>query len=236
MVGYELRAPAATPARPLAVHNGARIRSDVRGRWLETLGLVLCGAMITVIVQWLAVLRTGGRVSTISYADDPTLSWPPSLPTEGWPAHPYDRQSERKWGASRDAWVSPWIPTDAGGECRVYTIRTCGWPFRSAASRGYTRDPVFEYHGEGLVLWTTKWPAWLKGRRANVVILPVRPLWLGFAADAAVYSTVVAGCVLVPGVVRRRLRIRAGRCPACGYQIMGMTGPCPECGRSGTAV
>jgi hypothetical protein len=64
--------------------------------------------------------------------------------------------------------------------------------------------------------------------------LPLRPLWLGFAMNTALYAIIL--WLLIPGpfVLRRLIRLRRGRCPKCGYDLRGAIpgagGGCPECG------
>jgi len=51
------------------------------------------------------------------------------------------------------------------------------------------------------------------------------PLWMPAAASAL---------VLAPGMVMSRARLgrsRGGHCGSCGYDLTGITGPCPEFGK-----
>ncbi len=54
----------------------------------------------------------------------------------------------------------------------------------------------------------------------------VLPLWVPAAASGA----------LLVGFwrarVRQRRRAMVGRCPRCAYDLTGITGPCPECGKA----
>ena len=50
------------------------------------------------------------------------------------------------------------------------------------------------------------------------------PIWFVAAAAA-----LVLGPMWFVGRKVRRWR-DAGRCPSCGYDLTGTTGPCPECG------
>jgi hypothetical protein len=59
--------------------------------------------------------------------------------------------------------------------------------------------------------------------------------WVGVVVCAAVEAALLANVI-----ARRRLRVRlgrvlAGRCPVCGYSLMGnISGVCPECGTTVT--
>ncbi|MEZ6241931.1 MAG: hypothetical protein R3B57_02710 [Phycisphaerales bacterium] len=61
------------------------------------------------------------------------------------------------------------------------------------------------------------------------MLLPLRPIWPGFAIDAVFYAGVCWVMLAAPGVVVRWRRRRRGRCPACGYDLAGLDA-CPECG------
>jgi hypothetical protein len=62
-------------------------------------------------------------------------------------------------------------------------------------------------------------------------ILPLRPLWPGFAVDTLVFAAGAWPLLLIAGAVRRRLtRLKRGHCPDCNHPIGGQTG-CGNCGR-----
>ncbi len=57
------------------------------------------------------------------------------------------------------------------------------------------------------------------------------PEWPGFTLDVLVYGSVWASILVGVGVVQRRMRMRAGRCARCRYDLSGLAGGvCPECG------
>lgn len=64
--------------------------------------------------------------------------------------------------------------------------------------------------------------------------LPVRPLWPGFAVNAAVYSLLAWGALAGLGAWRRARRRARGLCVACAHPIVGLA-ICPECGTPNAA-
>jgi hypothetical protein len=54
-------------------------------------------------------------------------------------------------------------------------------------------------------------------------------IWPGFAINTVFYAAILWLLFAAPGFVRRRIRIKRGRCPACGYPI-GSSDVCTECG------
>src|SRR5262245_47154104 len=96
------------------------------------------------------------------------------------------------------------------------TDMSCGWPARSLKGR----------------LWLGKkvqYLTWLNSDHA----VASRALWPGFAINTVFYAAVlwvlVAG-IRGPGFIRRRIRIKRGLCPSCGYPI-GSNPRCTECGK-----
>jgi hypothetical protein len=119
-----------------------------------------------------------------------------------------------------------------------------------------TPDQLDEYHGWHFVELAAGWPAlsmkseggcsgpfaYRKGSFVNVgiqvgeiiqwrrqTVLPLLPLWPGFAINTIFYAAILWVVFFVPGKLRRTLRRRRGLCPACAYQI-GASPVCTECG------
>ena len=66
-------------------------------------------------------------------------------------------------------------------------------------------------------------------------ILPLRPLWPGFAINTIFYAGVLWLLFAAPGMVKRRIRRFRGRCIHCGYYLRGQpadSNKCPECGQN----
>ena len=70
------------------------------------------------------------------------------------------------------------------------------------------------------------------GFNANMNIFPLGPVWPGFAVNTLFYGVVLWLLFLGTFALRRFIRVKRGRCAACGYdQRYGEHGTCPECGR-----
>jgi hypothetical protein len=67
-------------------------------------------------------------------------------------------------------------------------------------------------------------------------VLPLRPLWPGFAINTIFYAALLWVLWIAPGKIRRFIRIRRHRCPACGYQIDSAPGIGPVCSECGAAL
>ena len=62
-------------------------------------------------------------------------------------------------------------------------------------------------------------------------ILPLRPLWPGFAINTVFYAVILWLIAFGPFAARRIVRRRRGHCPQCGYDLRGAEHEvCPECG------
>jgi len=76
-------------------------------------------------------------------------------------------------------------------------------------------------------------PQWLPGQRDGnpMPCLPYKPVWSGLLIDTAVFAVawLVTGAVF--DAARRRWRLSQGQCPRCGYDLLGIEGICPECGK-----
>ena len=62
-------------------------------------------------------------------------------------------------------------------------------------------------------------------------MIPLRPIWPGFAINTIFYAAIVWLLSLLPFKVRRLVRRNRGHCLKCGYDLRGTSGGvCPECG------
>lgn len=144
-----------------------------------------------------------------------------------------DGRVRYKWRA-----VSEWLAAGSRGSCVVYDF---GIPLRTVRS-------IHDFEGWIAAEPSTSrvWsrlrprmidalpPAFINGASAPVQIadqrvLAVRPVWSGIIVNTAVYSVLAFVVMVLPRVVRRVVRERAGRCVVCGYEVAGLR-VCPECG------
>ena len=67
----------------------------------------------------------------------------------------------------------------------------------------------------------------------NRPIVPLRPIWPGFAINTIFYAAIIWLVTLGPLTVRRLIRRKRGLCIKCGYDLRGTSGGggvCSECG------
>jgi hypothetical protein len=114
----------------------------------------------------------------------------------------------------------------------VETVRRveCGAPFHcftgeyfssvSSASKVQQIDLIVELSPDAL-------PRPFRARPGAV--LPLRPVWPGFAINTLFYAGVLWVLWATPFALRRMIRRRRGQCPACAYPI-GQSPVCTECG------
>lgn len=101
-----------------------------------------------------------------------------------------------------------------------------GWPFRAMrywwtwydASGG--QPTVLPFHAIELSV----------DNRELRTAIPLHPIFAGFAINTFFYATILWLFVRGPVVLRRVVRRRRGRCPACGYPV-GVSAVCTECGQ-----
>jgi hypothetical protein len=74
-------------------------------------------------------------------------------------------------------------------------------------------------------------PLPLKPLKPVAEFVPILPLWPGFLVDTAFWGGAAFLVWSVPGLVRRGMRRRRGRCVRCGYELKDLA-VCPECGHS----
>lgn len=97
-----------------------------------------------------------------------------------------------------------------------------GWPFESM------EGAVWEGTGTNTVAIDGAIP-YGDDTRANLGILPLRPLAWGFTLNVVLYASVMGIIIEALRFVRGYLRRRRGLCPSCSYPA-GQSTICSECG------
>ncbi len=129
-----------------------------------------------------------------------------------------------KWAQSVAAGPIP--PVAIGRTEGRYAV-AAGWPLRSMR---YDADTVAVGSNvtyavrEGLVVAATPGGLPFGG------ILPLRPIFGGFAANTLLYAVAALTIGVALLAARSRNRLARGRCPTCAYPV-GQTARCTECGR-----
>ena len=178
---------------------------------------LLLGAVVNVAVAWGASISTQ-LVKTLYLADH--------LPEEEartlWQGYVGVASPDKVAG---DRYDGPTVTLtllhrwDAGFPTSIHIFVESGWPTRSM--QGLMRPPGVDSY------LLTQADVGLVGYR----LLPLRPLWPGFALNTFLYAAIL--WLLIPGpfALRRLRRVRRGLCPKCAYP-MGESSVCTECGRS----
>jgi hypothetical protein len=129
-------------------------------------------------------------------------------------------------GRSRGRHSTALVQLPTSPDDRLVHIVTAGWPLTCLTGERHTTGVSTRRHG----LAEPPRPI----RELNVKprrVLPLRPLWLGLAADTVLFAAAV--WMAVPGslLLRRTLRRRRGQCAGCGYNLCHVDHrACPECG------
>ena len=157
--------------------------------------------------------------------------WPRSVPTD-WPP-PSHGGSARS--LTMTSIVLSAIHIDNDGRHWTYPygqsllqfgmpLRSLECEYRSPAAPYSPRRPTPE-----LIAWVSPIPEYLRPRNIHRVI-PLRPIWPGFALNTLFYAALFWLLLCGPFALRRLIRVKRGRCPACGYPV-GTSPVCTECGR-----
>lgn len=140
-------------------------------------------------------------------------------------ARGWARRAALPWTLESVQWPGP----TSHGE-RVVEGR--GWPMRAfwcELTPDYGTQPL-EYDPRGGFTL----PAYLEfivPKDRGEPALPCRPIVSGLLINSALFAAAWWGLLFAPALVRRFLRRKRGRCPKCGYDLLGnLHAGCPECG------
>ena len=126
-----------------------------------------------------------------------------------------------------------WWPTAPRDEASHRAHLGCGWPMLSLSA---TLTPVVEQ--ASAIHWR------MSVHRAIVMdsdvlmqplsstipmVLPYRPVWIGFSANTLMYALAVGGLFAGVSISRRAIRRKRGQCIHCAYP-RGTSPVCTECG------
>jgi hypothetical protein len=181
---------------------------------------------IGVVVSQLISVACALYVSLLSVSSSyGRATWPSPPPFSDWP----ERCDEHNVYAGRGlrimthAFVSR-DPRSIVTKPVVFqcTITLSGWPFL-----GYRASVWEEQHSPPVPLvYRTSAPPYMASRT-----IPLYPNSWRAAASVGFYSVLVYAGIGVMSYCRAALRRRRGRCPSCGYDLLGLNSPtCPECG------
>lgn len=199
--------------------------------------LLIIGAVVNVAVAWGIVLwtpqepRGPGMAVLLNQID-----WPRQAPAD-WPA-PQRQNSGRTWGLSAIQTMAHVLPLDAPRSPGAVSgwgmsLFQAGWPSRCIEARSDTVNYA------GVIPKANLRPAvklpealhFLRVREARYRVLPLRPIWPGFAINTAFYAAILWLLTFGSFTARRIIRRKQGRCINCGYDLRGTAQMiCSECG------
>jgi hypothetical protein len=187
--------------------------------------LLMAGAIVNVAVAWVACFCRVDSITTIEFVDDAAMrpffeaGWQPAgHQMKGWA---FLVSIERAWGAEWRAFTETGLPPTPRG----------GWSGSQAVQRvpaGACVQSGSPLPALGAVL--------VHGIYGGAVlvgdehILPLRPIWPGFAINTLFYAGILLITFAAPFALRRWRRVKRGLCPACAYPT-GASGFCSECGK-----
>lgn len=131
------------------------------------------------------------------------------------------------------AQLPPPITLGTSGNDHYEVVDGRGWPMIALTYRFSGKGVGTATTGTvkgGIPLPPRNTGAWYDARA-----LPLKPVWDGLLVDAATWGVVWVAVIIGLRSVRGWWRSKQGRCRACGYDLSGAVGVCPECGHGQAA-
>ena len=187
----------------------------MKRRFLKLGMFLLLGAILNVVVAWSEVfwpydslpLNTNVHVLSPSEIDQSRLS---------------NKHLDGQYGIRQEWPLLTWDSIAAGEQGPLsYYVYQQGWPARSL--RGW----CYKVNGSP----KTEYALFKQLGSKRFAVLPLQPLWPGFAINTIFYAAVLWLPVAGLSALRRRRRSKRGLCPACAYPV-GNSAVCTECGVS----
>ena len=213
---------------PTQYNEAMPLRKRTRPRMLAIRGalLLLAGAIVNVAVAWGCALWEPQQNSGFV---DVTERLPAIFAKYGLALQHDENQS----GFQGSGFGLTFTSADHEVEpTQILMLTEAGWPARSLGGAieltvPLSGTPVAAFHS-ALELSPSIRP------RNPVMpqlafVLPLRPIWPGFAINTVLYAAVLWLLLTWPGRLRRFLRLRGSLCPTCAYPI-GTNDVCTECG------
>ena len=220
----------------------------MKRRLVKIIVFLLLGAVVNVAVAWASSIFIG-------FADTSSdIRAIRGSPAGGWFVETYHRFSAFRveWFHTRDLTVnqiegpSPvdlvptWIVYDPelneNRSMELWEAEARGWPLLALWSKPrswYEALDGTRHHlpTEGAIELPLS--PFTGGMGVMPKILPLRPIWPGFAINTLFYAVIVWLLWSSPFAARRFIRRKRGHCLKCGYDLRGSSGGggvCPECG------
>jgi hypothetical protein len=196
----------------------------MKRRALKLLLFLLAGAIINVAVAWGFALRYKTPVDRWTRDDHAEVSWWLENRIENFVAQPRVIAISTGVGFETVVMKSDSMRVNPSAslnfEARRYRF---GWPLLCLErSRWWDNDKYQAFYFHQMTMW--------RAQTRNHYV-PLRPLWPGFAINTIFYAAVFWVLIAAPGAIRRRIRIKRGKCAACGYSLQErVSDKCPECG------
>ena len=208
----------------------------MKRRFAKLVLFLFLGAIVNVAVAWGITARLSQfdvdvmLMGMVDLDDIRAFDWWAHHAPAGFDHEPTDGALASRLGASW-AMASVW-PGDHSSPPLQFLIRLrTGWPARSMEGACWSDAEHDCIYDGGMEFGDHM--------SANAGLLPLRPIWPGFAINMIFYATIVWLVTLGPFTVRRFIRRKRGRCIKCGYDLRGTSGGasggggggvCPECG------